>query len=419
MGVPKMPAHHKHRAKQQNALGLIPVLLAVTPAFGCVFFEGLIGPLRAAGFKPILVSAPGEQLCRIAQAAGVEYAAIPMVREISPLKDLLALWRLCRLMCRAKPVIVDVGTPKAGLLGGVAALFTGVPCRLYTLRGLRLETTNGWKRRLLTLTERISCACAHQVTCVSYSLRDRAIDLDLVAADKAVVLGHGSCGIDIERFSAKSRNTAKRRALANELKICNGAPVIGFVGRLTRDKGISELVEVFSQLYRKDARLRLLLVGDFEDGDPIPHAIRSQIEGHSGIIRTGFVPDTAPYYGLMDVFVFPSHREGFGEVSLEAQASGIPVVTTTATGAIDSVVDGVTGFLVPVGNSELLASRIDLLLSDSHLRARMGRAGRIRVVQKFRREIVANALVQQYARILKNARIDYLSARTLEAKLEN
>jgi glycosyltransferase involved in cell wall biosynthesis len=396
-----MHADHKKRANRQNVSGVVPLLVAVTPAFGCVFFENSIAPLRAAGFEPILVSAPGEQLQRIAQTAGVPYAAIPMVREISPLKDLLALWRFCLLIRRVKPAIVDVGTPKAGLLGGLAALLSGVPCRLYTLRGLRLETTTGWKRRLLTLTERIACACAQQVTCVSYSLRDRAIGLDLVAADKTVVLGNGSCGVDIERFSAKCRNSARRQALADELKICSGAPVIGFVGRLTRDKGIPELIQVFSQLYRKNAALRLLLVGDFEDGDPVPPSIRSQIENHPAIIRTGFVPDTAPYYGLMDVFVFPSHREGFGEVSLEAQASGIPVVTTNATGAIDSVVDGLTGFLVPVGNSELLASRVELLLGDRHLCARMGQAGRNRVVEQFRQEIVATALVQQYGDILR------------------
>jgi glycosyltransferase involved in cell wall biosynthesis len=386
----------KQQQKKQIGSGPIPVVLAVTPAFACVFFEGLIGPIRAGGFSPTLVSAPGEQLRRIAQATGAEYSSIPQVREISPARDLLSLWRFYRLMRRVKPIIADVGTPKAGLLGGLAALFAGVPCRVYTLRGLRLETTTGWKRKLLWLTERIACACAHRVICVGPSLRDRAVRLKLVPGAKTVVLGNGSCGINVERFSTRARSPAVRCVLAEQLKIPSGVPVIGFVGRLTRDKGIPELVAAFSKLRQNQPSLRLLLVGDFEDGDPVPAVIRKQIETDGSIIRTGFVRDTAPYYGLMDAFVLPTHREGFGEASLEAQASGVPVVTTTATGVIDSVVDGITGFLVPVGNSDLLATRIRQLLQDGSLRDRMGQAGRKWVVQQFRQEIVAQALVQEY-----------------------
>jgi glycosyltransferase involved in cell wall biosynthesis len=394
-----MYINRRHRQDKRLNAGSFPIVLAVTPAFGWVFFEGLIEPIRAAGLSPILVSAPGEQLRRIAQAAGSRYEAIPLVREISPGRDLLSLWRFYRLMRKARPVIADVGTPKAGLLGGLAALLAGVPCRVYTLRGLRLETTTGWRRKLLSLAERIACACAHRVICVGPSLRDRAVELKLVPASKTVVLANGSCGINVDRFSPNARRSAARSVLAAELKIPSGVPVIGFVGRFTRDKGIPELVAAFSKLRQHQTSLRLLLVGDFEDGDPVPAVIRKQIESDGSIVRTGFVSDTAPYYGLMDVFVLPTHREGFGEVSLEAQASGVPVVTTMATGVIDSVVDGVTGFLVPVGDSHMLATRIGQLLQDANLRGRMGQAGREWVVRQFRQEIVAQALVQEYRRI--------------------
>jgi glycosyltransferase involved in cell wall biosynthesis len=402
------PFSYRSQHDKQRDSGTIPVLLAVTPAFACVFFEGLLSPLRAAGFAPVLVSAPGEQLPRIAQSAGVEYAAIPMDREISPAKDLLVLWRFYRLIRRINPAIADVSTPKAGLLGGLAAVLAGVPCRLYTLRGLRFETTRGWKRRLLSLLERVSVACAHKVICVGPSLRDRALELHLVGAEKTVILGNGSCGIDIHRFSTKVRSSAIKQSLLEEIKIPSGAPVIGFVGRLTRDKGIPELVEAFLHLEEKNTDLRLLLVGDFEDGDPVPAITRDHIRNHSRIVKTGFVPDTAPYYRLMDVLAFPTHREGFGEVSLEAQASEIPVVTTKATGVVDSVVDGVTGFLVPVGNSEMLADKIGLLLKDRALRTRMGQAGRRWVVERFKQEIVANALVQEYRRLLRHRKINTL-----------
>ena len=358
--------------------------------------------LRKAGFEPILVSSAGEQLYRIGRDAGIQYAAIPMSREIAPLHDLLSLWRYYRFMRRVRPMLTDIGTPKAGLVVGIAAWFLGVPCRVYTLHGLRLETTTGLKRVLLTLAERIACACAHRVICVSPSLRQRAIELKLVSAEKTVILGSGSCrGVDVQRFSPEVRESVQKDNLAERLGISRGAPVVGFVGRLTRDKGISELVTAFSQLRRKWPSVRLLLVGDFEDGDPVPPIILQQMTTDPSIVHIGFVKDTAPYYALMDVLVLPSYREGLGYTSLEAQACGIPVVTTTATGAVDSVVDGVTGFHVPVGDSEALEARIGQLLCDPELRSRMGRRGRERIVREFRHEVVEQALLEQYQRLLQ------------------
>ena len=380
----------------------IRILLAVTSALAWVFYEGTIGMLRDAGYEPILVSSPGEQLHRIARDAGVRYAAIRMRREIAPLYDLLSLWRFYRVVRQARPMLTDVGTAKAGLLGGMAAWLLRVPCRIYTLHGLRLETTTGLKRILLMLTERIACACAHRVICVSPSVRQRAIELKLVSAGKTVVLGSGSCrGVDVQRFSPEIRDPAEKQCRAKSLGISPGAPVIGFVGRLTRDKGIRELILAFSQLRRKWPGLRLLLVGDFEDGDPVAPIIRQQMATDPSIVHVGWVSDTAPYYGLMDVLVLPSYREGFPYTPLEAQACGVPVVTTTATGAVDSVVDGVTGFHVPVDNWEALAAGIDQLLCDPELRARMGRRGRERVVREFRHEVVGQALVEEYERLLR------------------
>jgi len=378
------------------------ILVAVTSAMSWVFFERTIGMLRDSGYEPMLVSSPGEQLGRIGRDAGVRYAAIPMRREIAPLHDLLSLWRFYRLMRQMRPMVTDVGTPKAGLLGGVAAWLLGVPCRIYTLHGLRLETTTGLKRIFLTLTERVACACAHRVICVSPSLRQRAIELKLVSAGKTVVLGSGSCrGVDVQRFSPQVRDSAQKDYLAKSLGISPAAPVIGFVGRLTREKGIREIITAFSQLRRKWSSLRLLLVGDFEDGDPVEPITLQQVETDPGIVHVGWVSDTAPYYGLMDVLVLPSYREGFPYTPLEAQACGVPVVTTTATGAVDSVVDGVTGFHVPVGDWEALAAKIDQLLCDPELRSRMGQRGRERVVREFRQEVVGQALIEEYGRLLR------------------
>jgi glycosyltransferase involved in cell wall biosynthesis len=398
MNEVKKPQRRDGRVKPR-----VDILIAVTSPLGWTFFEGTIEMLRHSGYEPILVSSPGEQLERIARNAGVRYAAVPMEREIAPLHDLLSLWRLYWLVRRVRPMLTDIGTPKAGLLGGVAAWLSGVPCRIYTLRGLRLETTTGLKRILLKMTERIACACAHRVICVSPSLRQRAIELKLVSAGKAVVLGSGSCrGVDVERFSPEVRGSTQKQQLAESLALPPAASVIGFVGRLTRDKGIHELFVAFSQLRQEWPDLRLLLVGGFEDGDPVAPSIRQQMETDPNVVRVGFVTDTSPYFALMDVLVLPSYREGFPYAPLEAQACGVPVVTTTATGAVDSVVDGATGFLVPVGNWKTLAARIDELLCDPELRSRMGRKGRERVVREFRREVVEQALLEEYKRLFRS-----------------
>jgi glycosyltransferase involved in cell wall biosynthesis len=320
-----------------------------------------------------------------------------MEREIAPFRDIVSLWRLWRLLCRTQPDLVVAGTPKAGLLGTLAARLAGVPYVVYTMHGLRLETARGWKRKLLTITERIACRCAHRVHCVSPSLRARAIDLELVRPEKAVVVGPGTCnGVDADRLHASLDAQQKARELRRQLGIEEDAPVIGFVGRFTRDKGVAELYQAFISLSEQYSSLRVLLVGDFEVGDPIAPDIRRAIESNCAVIRTGFVPDVVPYYHIMDICVLPTYREGFPGVPLEAQAAGIPVVTTQATGAIDSVLDKQTGFIVPVGDVSALSDAIDRLLGNPSLRKRMGEAGRAWVEAVFQREIVWALVAQAY-----------------------
>jgi lipopolysaccharide/colanic/teichoic acid biosynthesis glycosyltransferase len=375
--------------------------LVVTNAMFTVFFRGQIARLREAGFRVTFICSPGPQTAIMA-AEGAEIVTIPMQRDIAPFSDLLSLWRLWRTLRRVQPDVANVGTPKAGLLGGIAARLAGVPRRIYTLHGLRLETATGWKRRLLALTERIACRDAHYVRCVGSSLRNRAIELGLVRPEKIYVVGAGSSnGIDCERF----RRTPEKLSAANELRrkldIPDTAPVIGFVGRFTRDKGIRELCGAYRQLKPSFSDLRLLLVGDFEEGDPVDPAIRAQLEGDAGVHFTGMVPDTAPYYLMMNVLVLPTYREGFGNSPREAGAAGVPAVTTTATGAVDSVLDGVTGRLVPPQDEVALAATLKDLLEDPEECSRMGQAGEEWVRAQFRQEVVWDALIADYNRVLQ------------------
>jgi lipopolysaccharide/colanic/teichoic acid biosynthesis glycosyltransferase len=264
-----------------------------------------------------------------------------------------------------------------------------------------METATGLKRLVLWLAERLACACAHRVVPVSKSLRLRAIELKLVSPEKARCLGNGSCGVDTEHFTPKNRNSEQVVQLRQALGLTGNETVVGFAGRFVKDKGIRELVEAFRELSASRPDLRLLLVGDFEDGDPVETKVRSYIESTPTILLPGFVADAAPYYALMDVFVLPTYREGFPGVPLEAQASEVPVVTTNATGAVDSVRHGVTGLIVPVKDAKALTAAIDTLLRKPEMRTNMGHAGRKWMEHAFRPEVVWQAHVEMYRQMLE------------------
>ena len=359
--------------------------------------NGQLTFLRERGFDITVIAAPSESLDIVCEREQVQTIPIPIEREISPLADVRTLAKLCGILRTLRPDIVNAGTPKAGLLGMVAAKLTGVPVRLYTLRGLRLETTSGFKKRLLTATEQIAASCAQQVICVGESLRQEYVRRKLVRPDKTVVLRHGSSnGVNAERFQYSVEQFIRIGQLRESLKIPADAPIIGFVGRLTRDKGLVDLHDAYRRLLAEFPDLRLILIGGPEEGDPIPSQTWQRITEHPQIIRTGAIKDVSLYYGLFDVFVFPSYREGFPNVPMEAAAAGVPVVGYSATGTLDAVADGVTGLLVPLHDSATLAAATACYLRNPILRRRHGEAGRRRVLTDFRREDLWHSLADLY-----------------------
>jgi glycosyltransferase involved in cell wall biosynthesis len=360
-------------------------------------FEGQSEFLAARGFQVDVISSPGPRLEAMRQKEITPWA-VPMERDISIASDLVSLCRLWRLLRRIRPDIVVAGTPKAGLLGTLAARLAGVPYVQYVLHGLRLETTRGIKRRILIVAEWISCHAASDVRCVSPSLRARTVALGLAPAARCKIVGNGTAdGVAFERFQDRAQAQPEARQVRRELGIGTETPVIGFVGRLTRDKGISELYEAFTLLRRRYSDLRLLLVGDFEMGDPVPSEVRERIAADAGVICTGFVDDVKPLYLAMDILALPSYREGFPTVILEAQAAAVPVVTTNATGAVDAIVEGETGLRIPVGDADALTAALDHLLAHADLRTAMGTAGRKWVERNFRREDLWRNLFEHYS----------------------
>jgi glycosyltransferase involved in cell wall biosynthesis len=373
------------------------LVVGVTSQETCRAWSARLLTLRQAGFRVVLVCSPGVLVDRAAASAGVERAVVPMRRSIAPLADLLSLLRLWWLIGRRRPDVVEFSTPKAGLLGTFAARLRGVRRRVYMLRGLKLEGTHGLKRRILRAAERAACASAHVVLCNSASLRNEAQALGLAPARKLVVLGEGSTiGVDVEHFSP---GPGVKRA---EFGIPADAQVIGFVGRLTRDKGLPELVEAFDRILAVAPRAFLLLVGWFDPAeDALDADLRRRIETHPRIRCTGFVADTAPFYRAMDVMVLPTWREGFPNAVLEASATGIPVVTTESTGARDAVIPEVTGLLIPPGYPVAIYESVIKLLRDPERRQRMGRAARAWVVEHYSEARVLGLTAEYYRSLLE------------------
>jgi glycosyltransferase involved in cell wall biosynthesis len=370
--------------------------VGITNPQTCLVLGGRLRTLREAGFRVTLVSSPGELLARTAAQEGVEWFALPMRRRIAPLADLLSLIRLCWLLRRLKPEMTEFSTPKAGLLGSIAAMLCGVPARVYFLRGLKLETSTGFKRRILLAAERLAAVCSHSVLCNSESLRNQALALGLAPETKLHLLGSGSSnGVDVERFQPGPSNLRERLGLPPK------AQVVGFVGRLTRDKGLPELVAAFDTILAAKPDAHLLLVGWFDAAeDALGQELRSRIQAHPRIHSTGFVADTAPYYRAMDVMVLPTWREGFPNVVLEAAATGIPVITTLSTGSRDAVVPEVTGLLIPPGYPVAIREAVLKLLRNPERCCRMGKAARAWVLDHYVNGQVLGSTVLYYKSLL-------------------
>jgi len=368
------------------------------------FLSGQIGHMQAEGWDVHAISSPGPDLAEFGREYGVTVHSVPMHRAITPMADLRSVVALVRLLRAIRPLVVHAHTPKAGLLGMVAARLARVPVRIYHIHGLPLMTATGVRRRLLTWAERVACRCAHRVLCVSASVRDVAIQEGLCRPDAiAVPLGGSINGVDADDRFRPERWESGRRRTRTGLGLPEHAVVVGYVGRIVRDKGMVELAAAWERLRRTRDDVHLLLVGPLEPQDPVPPEVLSMLRTDPRVHMTGMDWHTPPLYAAMDLVVLPTYREGLPVVPLEAGAMRLPVVATRVPGCVDAVVDGVTGTLVPAYDAGALAHAIEEYLRDPALRAAHGRAGRERMLQHFRQERIWEAVAIEYRRLIEQA----------------
>ena len=378
------------------------VFMTTSPKAVRAFFQAQIRFLASAGFDMHVISSPGRELDECLRNLGLPMYAVTMHRRISPLADLAALLRLVRYLRQLRPEIVQTHTAKAGFLGMLAARLAGVPIRIYTINGLRFSTTSGWRRRLLIRADRLGCSAATDVLCVSNSLRQQAVALGVCAAGKARTLGTGgSHGVDTTVFDPDRLGPHDRREIRARHQLPQDAVVVSYIGRLVRDKGLSELCEAWKVLREEFPTLRLLLCGPPESEDPLPSEIMGVLERDPRVCMTGEIRgNMALIHAAADICVLPSYREGLPNVVLEAQAMRVPVVATRIPGTIDAIQDGVTGSLVAPRDSMDLAKGLRALIQDSAVRSRMGFAGREFVRNHFEEQRLSELLADEYRSLL-------------------
>ena len=354
------------------------------------FHREHVRQLHDGGYDVAVVSSPGASMdSLVADLPFVRAHPIRMTRRIAVVADALALGRWIWLLARLRPSLIYAMTPKASLLAMVAGKLARVPRRIYATGGLRLETERGRRLTVLSLTERITCWASTEVVANSRSLADAYLARRLVAPVKLRCTAPGSShGVDSNYFRPDAVVPVDLAALG----LKSGLPVVGFVGRLTSDKGLPILVAACEQVVA-ERPLQLLVVGPEDETDS--SAMRAVLARSTvPVATTGSVSDVRPYFAAMTVNVLPSLREGFPNVVLEAGAMGVPSVVTDATGCVDSVVEGVTGFVVPVNDVAAMVRALADVVSCDAMRVAMGIAARERVVAAFQpAEVVRSSLL--------------------------
>ncbi|MDB5120810.1 MAG: glycosyl transferase group 1 [Sphingobacteriales bacterium] len=358
-------------------------------------------------YEVIAVSSGGEMLDQVRDQAGVKTVSVEMTRKITPIKDLIALWNLYKLIKKERPKFVHTHTPKAGLLGMIAASMAGVPVRLHTVAGMPLLESTGLKRKMLDVIEKITYGFATKVYPNSNQMKEIILENKYCKSSKLHVIGNGSSnGIDTSYFSPNLFIDKDTTALEAKMKlrekhgISPTALVYCFIGRMVKDKGLKELVNAFVEINKTRPETRLILVGPFEnDLDPLDAYTDDQVKNHPAIIWVGFQKDVRPYLFVSDIFVFPSYREGFPNVVMQSGAMGLPSIVSDINGCNEIIVDYENGIIVPPKSEEKLRNAMAELYDNTQLRTKLAKNSRAMILSRYDQNYIWGELLREYRQL--------------------
>jgi glycosyltransferase involved in cell wall biosynthesis len=358
----------------------------------------------SAFYHVIAVSSEKEKLEKLGQKIKLPVFFVNLTRQITPWQDLLALIKMYFFLKKTKPFIVHTHTPKAGTIGMLAAKLAGVPLRLHTVAGLPLLETKGVKRKLLNAVEKITYSCANHVYPNSAGLRDIIIQNRYCRAAKVKVIATGSSnGIDTAYFNPELFSNDDTSQLKRDLGINEQDFVFIFVGRLVKDKGINELVLAFQRLHHQNNKVKLLLVGDYEhELDPLLPETLKVIAENSTIITVGFQHDVRPYFAISNVLVFPTYREGFPNVVMQAGAMNLPCIVTNINGCNEIITASENGIIIPVKDEKAIFDAMNSFVSNTGMLVTMKAKARQMIVSRYEQKVVWEAIRQEYIRLTEN-----------------
>ncbi|MBO6296315.1 MAG: glycosyltransferase family 4 protein [Prevotella sp.] len=373
------------------------IIRACTVSLSVGFVSGMLDDLKRQ-YDVVLLSSPGKEMDDAVAEHGVKAIAVPMQRHISIRHDIVSLWRIVRAFLREKPTMVHSMTPKAGLLCMVAAWMCRVPVRIHTFTGLVFPTSHGLKKKLLMLTDAITCRCATHIIPEGEGVKNDLLS-NGITRKPLQVLGYGNVmGIDVQRFSRRK----EIEEAASEIRD-NSVFTYLFVGRIVGDKGINELVSAFVRLNRTHPNTRLLLVGFFENElDPVSPETRRLIEECEQIEYAGEQKgdNLVAYYAASDCFVFPSYREGFPNTVIEAGAMDLPCIVTDINGSREIIEHGKNGIIIPVRDEQAIYQSMEQMLTDEQMRKGMTEKAREMIVSRYERGFVRQCLYDFYNKII-------------------
>jgi glycosyltransferase involved in cell wall biosynthesis len=383
-----------------------PRLLRITtvPISLKLLLHGQLQYFMLEGFEVLALSADGPEVKDL-KAQGIRHQVIPMTRKITPFQDLVSLIKLVKVLLQFKPHIVHTHTPKAGLLGMIAAWICRVPIRMHTVAGLPLMESQGLKRGILKLTEKITYSCAHKVYPNSAGLSSFIENELNLSRKKSSIIGKGSSnGIDTVFFSPGESLKKEAQLILRKYQIPEDAIVFSFVGRIVKDKGIAEIIFAFKKLLASSATqsFYLLLVGPFEqDLDPLNEEDLQFVHEHPNVVVAGFQSDVRPWILASNIFVFPSYREGFPNVVMQACCLDVPCIVSDINGCNEIIVNKKTGLIVKPKDAEGLYLAMERLASNPDERVLFSQQARKHVVDNFSQQYVWRELKKTYLDMLK------------------